>query len=125
MPLLSIIETVELDPKRLKRVGTAEIYRVRDQIVPVIDLGVAFGLRAERDLASGLLMIVEADGARVGLIVDELLAQQQIVIKSLETNFGRVDGLAGATILGDGRVAFIIDIVALTRGIRRGGRLAA
>ena len=125
MPLLSIIETVELDPRRLKRVGTAEIYRVRDQIVPVIDLGVAFGLRADRDLASGLLMIVEADGARIGLIVDELLAQQQIVIKSLETNFGRVDGLAGATILGDGRVAFIIDIVALTRGIRRGGRLAA
>ncbi|HEY0191856.1 MAG TPA: chemotaxis protein CheA, partial [Kofleriaceae bacterium] len=125
MPLLSIIETVELDSTRLKRVGLAEVYRVRDQIVPVIDLGVAFGLRYDRDPVSQLLMIVEADGAPIGLIVDELLAQQQIVIKSLETNYGRVDGLAGATILGDGHVAFIIDIVALTRGFRRGGRQLA
>jgi two-component system chemotaxis sensor kinase CheA len=122
MPLLSIIETVELDPARLKRIGNSEVYRVRDQIVPVIDLGVAFGLRREREAASRLLMIVEADGAPLGLIVDELLAQQQIVVKSLETNFGRIDGLAGATVLGDGRVAFIIDIVAVTRGARRGSR---
>ena len=125
MPLLSIVETVELDPARLKRLGTQEVYRVRDQIVPVIDLGVAFGLRARGEATSVLLMIVEADGFQLGLIVDELLAQQQIVVKSLETNFGRIDGLAGATILGDGRVAFIVDIVALTRGIRRGGRQLA
>ncbi len=125
MPLLSIVETVELDPARLKRLGTTELYRVRDQIVPVIDLGVAFGLRARGETTSRLLMIVEADGAPLGLIVDELLAQQQIVVKSLETNFGRVDGLAGATILGDGHVAFIVDIVALTRSVRRGARQQA
>jgi two-component system chemotaxis sensor kinase CheA len=125
MPLLSIVETVQLDPARLKRVGGTEIYRVRDDIVPVIDLGVAFGLRSERDPSSQLLMVVETDGAPLGLVVDELLAQQQIVVKSLETNYGRVDGLAGATVLGDGRVAFIIDIVALTRGAGRGGRFAA
>jgi len=125
MPLLSIVETVELDPTRLKRLGTSEVYRVRDQIVPVIDLGAAFGLRARAETTSRLLMIVEADGAPLGLIVDELLAQQQIVVKSLETNFGRIEGLAGATILGDGHVAFIVDIVALTRGVRRGGQLAA
>jgi two-component system, chemotaxis family, sensor kinase CheA len=99
---------------------------VRDQVVPVIDLGVAFGLRARGQPSSRLLMIVEADGAPLGLIVDELLAQQQIVVKSLETNFGRVEGLAGATILGDGHVALIVDIVALTRGVRRGpSQLAA
>jgi two-component system chemotaxis sensor kinase CheA len=125
MPLLSIVETVELDPERLKRLGTSEVYRVRDQIVPVIDLGVAFGLRARGETTSRLLMIVETDGAPLGLIVDELLAQQQIVVKSLETNFGRIEGLAGATILGDGHVAFIVDIVALTRGVRRGNQLAA
>ena len=83
------------------------------------------GLRAPGETTSRLLMIVEADDAPLGLIVDELLAQQQIVVKSLETNFGRIEGLAGATILGDGRVAFIVDIVALTRGIRRGGRQLA
>jgi len=125
MPLLSIVETVELDPTRLKRLGAQEVYRVRDQVVPVIDLGVAFGLRARGEATSVLLMIVEADGFQLGLIVDELLAQQQIVVKSLETNFGRIDGLAGATILGDGRVAFIVDIVALTRGVRRQGRQLA
>lgn len=124
MPLLSIVETVQLEPARLKRVGGLEVYRVRDDIVPLIDLGVAFGLRAQRDPASQLLMVVEADGTLLGLVVDELLAQQQIVVKSLETNFGRVEGLAGATVLGDGRVAFIIDIVALSRDVRR-GRLAA
>jgi two-component system chemotaxis sensor kinase CheA len=118
MPLLSIVETVELAPAQLRRIGSAEVYRVRDQIVPVVDLGVAFGMRAHREAASRLLMIVEADGAPLGLIVDDLLAQQQIVVKSLETNFGRISGLAGATILGDGQVAFIIDIVALARGVR-------
>jgi two-component system chemotaxis sensor kinase CheA len=125
MPLLSIVETVEIDPARCKRLGSSEVYRVRDQVVPIIDLGVAFGLRGRGEATSRLLMIVEADGFQLGLIVDDLLAQQQIVVKSLETNFGRVDGLVGATILGDGRVAFIVDIVALTRGVRRSGRQVA
>jgi two-component system chemotaxis sensor kinase CheA len=62
------------------------------------------------DLLDGLLMIVEADGKRVGLFVDELMSQQQVVIKSLETNFRQITGLAGATMLGDGRVALILDI---------------
>jgi len=125
MPLLSIVETVEIDPARCKRLGSSEVYRVRDQVVPIIDLGVVFGLRGRGETTSRLLMIVEADGFQLGLIVDDLLAQQQIVVKSLETNFGRVDGLVGATILGDGRVAFIVDIVALTRGVRRSGRQVA
>jgi two-component system chemotaxis sensor kinase CheA len=62
------------------------------------------------DLLDGLLMIVEADGKRVGLFVDELMSQQQVVIKSLESNFRPVAGLAGATMLGDGRVALILDV---------------
>ncbi len=125
MPLLSIVETVELDPEKMRRIGTSDVYRVRDQIVPVVDLGVAFGLRGQGETTSRLLMIVETDGAPFGLIVDELLAQQQIVVKSLETNFGRIEGLAGATILGDGHVAFIVDIIALTRSVRRGVRQLA
>jgi two-component system chemotaxis sensor kinase CheA len=70
-----------------------------------------FGVEPQHtDLLDGLLMIVEADGTRVGLFVDELMSQQQVVIKSLETNFRPVVGLAGATMLGDGRVALILDI---------------
>jgi len=61
------------------------------------------------------LMIVEGDGRRVGLFVDDLLGQQQVVIKSLETNFKRVDGVSGATILGDGSVALILDVPSLIR----------
>ncbi|MCE9576490.1 MAG: chemotaxis protein CheA [Deltaproteobacteria bacterium] len=121
VPLLSIVESVQIDPRRRARLaGGHDIYRVREQIVPIVDLGAALGLRPPGVATSSLLMIVETDGAPLGLIVDELLAQQQVVIKSLESNYQRVDGLAGATILGDGRVAFILDIVDLARHARRG-----
>jgi two-component system chemotaxis sensor kinase CheA len=61
------------------------------------------------------LVVVEADGRRAGVLVDELLAQQQVVIKSLESNFKTVSGIAGATILGDGKVSLIIDVPELIR----------
>ena len=62
-------------------------------------------------------MVVEGDGRRVGLCVDELLGQQQVVVKTLEANYGHVEGIAGATILGDGSVALILDIAGLTRSV--------
>jgi two-component system chemotaxis sensor kinase CheA len=68
-----------------------------------------------RVLEEGLLMIVEGDGRRVGLFVDDLHGQQQVVIKSLETNYRRVDGVSGATILGDGSVALILDVPGIIR----------
>jgi two-component system chemotaxis sensor kinase CheA len=68
-----------------------------------------------RELEQGLIVIVEGEGRRVGLFVDDLLGQQQVVIKSLETNFRRVDGVSGATILGDGAVALILDVAGLIR----------
>ncbi len=121
VPLLAIVESVQIDPRRRARLaGGHDVYRVREQIVPIVDLGAALGLRAAGQATTSLLMIVETDGAPIGLLVDELLAQQQVVIKSLESNYQRVDGLAGATILGDGRVAFILDIVDLARHARRG-----
>lgn len=100
MPLLSIVETVELGRKRL---GGPEVYRVRDQVVQVTDLGVAFGLRSPGDATSQLLMIVEVDGVPLGLVVDELLAQQQIVVKCLETNFGRIDSRSPGRAADQGR----------------------
>ncbi len=124
IPLLAIRETVELPPSARRRIGGSEVFRLRDQIVPVIDLAAVLGVRPPGTNESRLLMIVEAEGTQLGLLVDELLAQQQIVIKSLETNFGRVDGFAGATILGDGHVAYILDVVALAREMRRPARSA-
>ena len=60
-------------------------------------------------------MVVEGDGRKVGLFVDDLLGQQQVVIKSMETNYGRIEGVSGATILGEGTVALILDIPGLIR----------
>jgi len=79
------------------------------RIVPAANPDIA----AASKLEDGLLMVVEADGQRVGLFVDDLLGQQQVVIKSLETNFRQVQGISGATILGDGTVALIVDVPGL------------
>ena len=74
-----------------------------------------FDLPDDDDGRTGLVVIVENEGRKAGLLVDELLGQAQVVIKNLETNVGRIDGLMGATITGDGRVALIIDAAALIR----------
>jgi two-component system chemotaxis sensor kinase CheA len=66
-------------------------------------------------LEQGILVIVEGEGQKIGLFVDELLSQQQIVIKSLETNYKQIHGISGATILGDGSVALILDVAGLIR----------
>ena len=126
VPLLTIVESVQIAAGRLKSVaGGGVVYRVRDQLVPVVDLGRHPRRHTVGGAARGrLLVLVEADGRRVGLVVDELQGQQQVVIKSLETNCGRIEGLAGATILGDGSVAFILDMVGLVRLARQGTRAA-
>ena len=93
----------------------------------MIRLHELFGVPARRASSpTALVVIVEHDGRLAALLVDELLGQQQVVIKSLEPNFEKVDGVAGATILGDGRVALILDVpglVALARAGRGAGRV--
>jgi len=119
VPLLSIIESVQVEPKRVSKFqGKRELYRLRDKLIPMIELGQVLGLHSWQHSEESLMMIVEADNAPVGLLVDELLAQQQVVVKSLETNYDRVPGLSGATILGDGSVAFILDTTAIGRLVR-------
>ena len=91
--------------------GHGEVFRFRDDYLPIIRLHEVFGVEPRsRSLADGLLMVVEGDGRRAGLFIDSLLGQQQVVIKSLETNYARIDGVGGATILGEGAVALILDI---------------
>jgi len=115
VPLISIVESLRMRPDQLNRIaGTTEVYRFRNEYIPVIRLNHLFGVKeATEDLEDGLLVVVEADGRLAGLFVDRLQGQQQVVIKSLETNFQQLPGISGATILGDGQVALILDIPGL------------
>ncbi|MDH5446343.1 MAG: chemotaxis protein CheW [Gammaproteobacteria bacterium] len=115
IPLVSIIESVQVHKDKVNVIsGRGEVYKLRDDYIPIVRLYHAFGLTADSTvLDKGLLVVVEAEGHKVALFVDELLAQQQVVIKSLETNYKKVEGLSGATILGDGTVALILDVVGL------------
>jgi two-component system chemotaxis sensor kinase CheA len=117
VPLITIIESLQLGPGGISRIaGHQEVFWFRDGYVPIVRLHEVFGVRPRAtELHEGLIMVVEGDGRRVGLFVDDLLGQQQVVIKSLETNFRRVDGVSGATILGDGAVALILDVPGLIR----------
>ncbi len=113
VPIMSIVESTQIDASFVSRVtGQGEVFRLRDEYIPVIRLATVFGVESARfqQLEHGLLVIVENGGSKCGLFVDELLGQQQVVIKSLETNFKKMQGISGATILGDGSVAFILDI---------------
>jgi two-component system, chemotaxis family, sensor kinase CheA len=115
--LLAIVETIQVSQDRLSTLlGSSEIFRLRDEYLPVIKLSEIFSIEPDaRTAEQGLLVVVEADNKRVCVLVDDLLAQQQVVIKSLESNFKPVPGIAGATILGDGAVALIIDVRDLIR----------
>ncbi len=117
VPLVTIIESLQLKPGMVNRVGGQdEVFWFRDGYLPVVRLYEVFGTKPRAtQLHEGLIMVVEGEGRRVGLFVDDLLGQQQVVIKSLETNFRRVDGVSGATILGDGQVALILDVPGLIR----------
>jgi two-component system chemotaxis sensor kinase CheA len=117
VPLVTIIESLQLKADGINRVaGQGEVFWFRDDYLPVVRLHEVFGIKSRTtQLHEGLIMIVEGEGRRVGLFVDDLLGQQQVVIKSLEANFRRVDGVSGATILGDGQVALILDIPGLIR----------
>lgn len=117
VPLVSIIESIQVTPSMVNHVaGQCETFRWRDEYLPVVRLHALFGGEARaKQLNDGLIVVVEGEGRRVGLFVDELLGQQQVVIKSLEANYQKVDGVSGATILGDGSVALILDIPGLIR----------
>jgi len=126
--LLAIVETIQVPRERVnKLVGRTEVFRLREEYLPVVKLCDQFGVEPDsRSAEDGLLVVVEADGKRAGVLVDDLLAQQQVVIKSLESNFKSVSGIAGATILGDGTVALIIDVPGLIRSVvNSGGAISA
>ncbi len=121
IPLVSIIESLQADSSCINGLaGQAELYKLREEYIPIVRLYEVFALEPRTTrLDEGLLVVVEGDGQKVGLFVDDLMGQQQVVIKSLETNFRKVDGVSGATILGDGTVALILDISSLIQVSKR------
>lgn len=114
IPLLTIVESIQIDPECIKLAsGGVELYRLREENIPILRLQDELEMGKSEGLDSGILCFVEAAGNRVGLLLDELLDQQQVVIKSLESNYTKVAGISGATILGDGSVSLILDIQGL------------
>lgn len=111
IPLLSVIESICIRTNEIHQiVGVGEVITLRGEVVPLLRLHHLLNIAPTSTLEDqGLLVLVEDQGRRMALFVDELLGQQQVVIKNLETNFRKVPGVAGATILGDGRVALILD----------------
>ncbi len=118
VPLVSIIESINVtDAMTNKVAGKGETFRLRGDYLPIIRMHEIFDVKTAKaqKLTEGLVVVVEGQGIRCGLFVDDLLGQQQVVIKSLEANYRRVEGVSGATILGDGSVALILDIPGLVR----------
>ena len=122
-PLTTIIETLRPKPEEVRGLGPrGSVLAVRGGHVPLIDIGVALGWRTTPiDPAAGVVLLVESEvGGRAALVVDAIQGQRQVVIKSLEANYQRVDAIAAATILGDGRVALILDVdVVIAAGAAR------
>lgn len=112
MPLGSISESLQPAPGAVSTIsGRGEVISVRGDYVPILRLANLLGIRSEKQrFEDGILVILEAEGGKTAIFVDSLVGQHQVVIKSLETNYRKVPGVSGATIMGDGRVAMILDV---------------
>ncbi|MES2958217.1 MAG: chemotaxis protein CheW [Pseudomonadota bacterium] len=117
LPLGSVVESFQIQPDTVKTIGgSGRVVQVREEYMPVLDLEQVFDVpRRPAEDGNEILVVVEAEGGRVALKVDQLLGQQQVVVKNLEANYRRVPDVSGATILGDGRVALILDVGSLVR----------
>lgn len=120
LPLSSVVESFQVQEGMIKTVGGAgRVVQVRDEYMPVLELEQVFNVpRFDFENVSGIMVVAEAEGGRVALLVDELLGQQQVVVKNLEANYRKVNDVSGATIMGDGRVALILDVGSLVRRAR-------
>ena len=120
LPLSSVVESFQVNADDVSTVAQgSQLVKVRDEYMPVISLEKVFQVpRHGEDKTSTIMVVVESDGSRIALLVDELLGQHQVVVKNLETNYRKVANVSGATILGDGTVALILDTSSLVRRAR-------
>ncbi|NZA26619.1 chemotaxis protein CheA [Luteimonas sp. SJ-92] len=118
LPLTHVLEALQPGQADIRTVaGSGRVLQVRGEYLPLVSLAEVYGYSDRRD-ADLLVVVVEGDGQKIALEVDELVGQQQVVVKSIEHNYRRVHGVSGATILGDGRVALIVDVGGLVRAQR-------
>jgi two-component system chemotaxis sensor kinase CheA len=123
IPLACIVESLRPKAEEIRPLGpSGHVLAVRDSFVPLIDVGLTLKYRDRSPAATeGVVLLVEGeDGSRAALVADAIHGQRQVVIKSLEQNYQQVEGVAAATILGDGRVALILDVDAVINLRRRG-----
>ena len=120
LPLSSVVESFQVNSDDVSTVAQgSQLVKVRDEYMPVIALEKIFQVpRFDPNKSSNIMVVVEAEGSRVALLVDELLGQHQVVVKNLESNYRKVPNVSGATILGDGTVALILDTGGLVRRAR-------
>jgi two-component system, chemotaxis family, sensor kinase CheA len=120
LPLASVVESFQVQSQTVRSIGgSGQVVQVRDEYLPVVELERVFDLQRSGEAPQKpVMVVVEAEGRRAALLVDELLGQQQVVVKNLEANYRRVNDISGATIMGDGRVALILDVGALARRAR-------
>ncbi len=120
-PLAAIVETIQPLEENIKYVTGQELFRLRDRYLPILRLNRFFGRPVgQSELSKGLLVVVEHGNKQFGVFVDALETQQQVVIKSMDQNYRKVQGVAGATILGDGRVSMILEISELAQAVGDG-----
>ncbi|NUU02890.1 chemotaxis protein CheA [Herbaspirillum robiniae] len=121
LPLGYVVESLQPLAQDIKEIsGQGQVLRVRGEYLPLIPLYQIFNIVPSfTDPSQGLVVILESDGKKAALFVDDLIGQQQIVVKNLESNYRKVAGISGATILGDGGVALIVDVAALLRSSRQ------
>ncbi|UYB50526.1 chemotaxis protein CheA [Xanthomonas sp. AM6] len=118
LPLAYVLEALQPQPDDIRTMaGEGRVLRVRGEYLPILSLSDSYGY-GRTEQSDPLVVVVEADGQKIALEVDELVGQQQVVVKNIENNYRRIGGISGATILGDGRVALIVDIGGLVRSLR-------
>jgi two-component system chemotaxis sensor kinase CheA len=120
LPLGFVMESLQPATEDVKEIsGKGRVVKVREEYLPLIPLYKAFDIEPKfTDPSAGIVVIVEVDGKKAALFVDDLVGQQQVVVKNIESNYRKVPGISGATILGDGGVSLILDVAALLRSPR-------
>lgn len=120
LPLGFVVESLQPRPDDIKEInGKGRVIKIRDEYLPLIALYESFNIIPQHtDPSCGITVIVEVDGKKAALFVDDLVGQQQVVVKNIESNYRKIPGISGATILGDGGVSLILDVAALLRSVR-------
>lgn len=119
LPLSYVLEALQPAPEDIRSMaGDGRVLRVRGEYLPILSLTNYYGFGGQQSSQEPLVVVVEGDGQKIALEVDELLGQQQVVVKNIENNYRRIPGVSGATILGDGRVSLIVDIGGLVRSLK-------